>query len=54
MTAWSCASVGSVTPGFSGADTMTTRLRSGDQVRASAFSSSSVISGRKRVYSSFS
>ena len=40
--------------GLSGALTITTRSRSGTQFFASAFSSASVMPGRKRLYSAFS
>jgi hypothetical protein len=54
ITAASAVSSGTVTPSFFGALTATTRLRSGIQSRASAFTSASVISGRKRCTSAFS
>ena len=47
----SFASLGTVTPAFSGALTMTSRLRSVNHSFARRFTSSMVISGRKRWFS---
>jgi hypothetical protein len=49
MTALSFASSGTATPGFCGALTATTRLRSGIQVLAIWLTSASVSVGRKRL-----
>ena len=54
MTAASLASVGSDGRSFSGAAIATSRLRSGIQSLATALTSASVISGRKRWFKPYS